>query len=387
MKILILGDVHLGAGYNFGKPDQETGINSRLLDYKDTLSKVIDYAIDNKFELFIFLGDIFETRNPTSQQMVIFYSQGIEVWLLSGNHDYIKTRKITSSLDPLKEISLPNVSVFTDIEARTFINSNNEKANFIMMPYRNRQSYDKNTNEEAINELSNELNTVKKQLGTELPILLCGHMMVENTIPSDAGECGLNELVLPFDIFSNIDVVVNGHIHRSSIVKQKPAFIYSGSMECKDFGEKEHQKCFLIYDTDKSGIDTIEFKTIDTRKFIDFELDYSVIFPNDPMTEILNEITSKEINNTIVRMNIKVPENKIIAIDVLAIRKAFHNANVYCIADVSISPVIAKQMRNLKVHGATDDLSAFRHYIGSQFDVADDVLNIGLSIIRSEIED
>lgn len=393
MKVVIIGDIHLGASFAFGRPDAETGISSRLLDYEKTLAHIITYVITQKIELCIMLGDIFETRNPSPQQVVIFYRQlkrlsdaGITSYVLMGNHDYVKTRKITSSLDPLKEIHLPRVSIFTDITLNKFVDSNGEKVNVLMMPYRNRQSYDKNLNDEAINELVKELTLAKKDADSTAPTLLCGHMMMEGTIPSDAGEYGINELVLPFNAFSGIDVVINGHIHRASILKEDPVFIYSGSMECKDFSEKDHKKCFLIYDTNKKGIESVAFEPLDTRKFVDFELDYSANFPADPTAEVLKDIASKPLEDMVVRLNVKVPETKISSIDVTLIRKAFYDAKVSYISDISVSPVIFKQLRNQKINEAPDDISAFKHYIASQTNIEDGILQLGLAIMTAEIE-
>lgn len=391
MKVIIIGDIHLGAGFSFGRPDPETGINSRLLDYDKTLSNIVSYAINKKFELCIMLGDIFETRNPSPQQIVVFYKQlkklsdaGITTYVISGNHDYIKTRRITSSLDPLKEICIPKVSVFTDIDLVQFTDSKNELLNIILMPYRNRQSYDKSSNEEAVIEMVKEIHMAKSKASTG-PILLCGHMMMEGTIPADAGEYGINELILPFEIFEGIDVVINGHIHRPSILKESPLFIYSGSMECKDFSEKEHQKCFLVYDSQKSGSNSIAFKGISTRKFIDFEIDYSGNMPESPMKEIMTRLENTPIADAVVRLSVKVPETKVPLIDTAAIRAKFHDLNVNCISDITVSPVISKQLRNQKVNDAPDDISAFKHYVSAQTNVDDGVLAMGLAIITAEL--
>jgi len=394
VKVVIIGDIHLGAGYSFGKPDSETGINSRLLDYEKTLSNIIDYTINKKFELCVMLGDVFETRHPTPQQIVVFYKQlkrlsdaGITTYVISGNHDYIKTRKITSSLDPIKEIHIPHVSVFTDINLVQFQDSNNESLNVLLMPYRNRQSYDKQSNEEAVQEMTREIQAAKSKAIPGSPIIVCGHMMMEGTIPSDAGEYGINELILPFEIFEGIDVVINGHIHRPSILKEEPLFIYSGSMECKDFSEKDHQKCFLIYDSHKPTQTAITFKGIATRKFIDFELDFSSNFPEDPMSEIMSRLNNTLVTDAVVRLSVKVPETKVSAIDTAAIRHKFYELNVNCISDITVSPVISKQFRNQKVNEAPDDISAFKHYISSQTNVEESVLSMGLAIIAAELED
>lgn len=391
MKAAIIGDIHFGAGFSFGKPDPITGINSRLLDYETTLSNIITYILSKKIELCVMLGDIFETRNPTPQQMVIFYRQlkrlssaGTTVYIISGNHDYIKTRKITSTLDPLKEIDLPNVHLYTDIDLITFTDSNNEKINLLLVPYRNRQSYDKQSNEDSLYEMGREIIAAKNK-AINAPILVCGHMMMEGTIPTDAGECGINELILPFDMFDGMNVVVNGHIHRSSVLKENPTFIYSGSMECKDFSEKDHKKCFLVYDSCKTGIDSISFKSIPTRKFVDFEIDFSNNFPDDPMPIIIEQILQKYIKDAVVRLSVKVPETKVASIDTATIRAKFYEQQVNCIADVSVSPVLSKQFRNQKVNDAPDDISAFKHYISAQTNVDESVLTTGLAIIMTEL--
>lgn len=392
MKVVIIGDIHLGAGYSFGRPDFETGINSRLLDYEKTLSNIITHTISKNIELCIMVGDIFETRTPSPQQIVIFYKQlkrlsdaGITTYIIMGNHDYIKTRKITSSLDPLKEIHIPNVSLFTDIDLVSFTDSQKETLNVLLMPYRNRQSYDKASNDDASFEMAREISEAKAKAVEGSPILLCGHMMLEGTIPTDAVE-GINELILPFDMFEGIDVVVNGHIHRPSILKEKPLFIYSGSMECKDFSEKDHQKCFLIYDTLEETQNSITFKAIETRKFVDFEIDYGSELPEHPMQEILEQILSVNIKDAVVRFGVKVPETKVSAIDTAAIRSKFHELGVSCISDIGVSPIISKQLRNQKVNEAPDDISAFKHYVTSQTNVDESVLSMGLAIITSELD-
>ncbi len=190
-------------------------------------------------------------------------------------------------------------------------------------------------------------------------------------------------------MFEGMDVVINGHIHRSSVLKSvegETTFIYSGSMECRDFSEKEHNKCFLVYDSTKKGLDSILFKRIPTRKFVDFEIDYSSNPPEKPTEEILEKIESSNIDDAVVRLSVRIPETKIALVDTAAIRTKFHQSNVSCISDVTVSPVISKQLRNQKVNEAPDDISAFKHYVSSQTNVDDNVLTLGLAILTAELE-
>ena len=388
MKVLLLGDQHFGAGYNFGRPDPKTGINSRLLDYERTAANVVSYAIENKVDLFVFLGDTFEARTPTSQQIVVFYRQlkrlsaaKIMTYAITGNHDQSKARNISSSLDPIKEVHMPYINIFTGIDLATFTNKQGESLNVLLVPYRNRHSYDRMSNEEALGDMTQEIETAVNKAIPGAPLLVCSHMMMEGTIPSDAGDYGSNELILPFEMFKGADVVVNGHIHRKSILREDPLFIYSGSMECKDFSEKDHKKCFLIYDSTKKGLDSMTFEPIPTRKFVDFDIDFSVNWPDDPMKDIAEQFAKVDLKEAVVRCSIRVPEVKMAAINLMNVRAKLYEYGVSVIADASVSPVISRQLRHQNVNDAPDDVSAFKHFVAAQTNVALDVLDKGLAIM------
>jgi len=47
MKILHFADLHLGVE-TYGRPDPDTGLSSRLLDFLAALDRVVDYAIENR---------------------------------------------------------------------------------------------------------------------------------------------------------------------------------------------------------------------------------------------------------------------------------------------------------------------------------------------------
>lgn len=391
MKVLMLGDTHFQAGYSFGKPDQKTGLNSRLLDYENTASNVVSYAIKNSIPLFVFLGDIFETRTPSSQALVVFYrllkrlsDAGITTYIISGNHDQSKARRITSSLDPIKELRLPNIFTFNDIDLVPFTDANGDSVNVLLVPYRNRHTYDKLTNVETIAEMRKEVETAKAKGIPGAPLIVCSHMMMEGVIPAEAGEyANTNELIVPYNVFDGANLVVNGHIHRPSILKEDPPVINVGSMECKDFSEREHQKCFLVYDTNKIGMDAVAFKAIPTRKFVEFAVDFGNNWPVDPMKEIAAQINKTDIRDAVVRCNVRVPEVKVPMIDLFKIRGMLYEYGANLISDVSVSPIVSRQLRNQKVNEAPDDVSAFKHFISAQTNVADDVLQKGLEIMKS----
>lgn len=382
MKVSIIGDFHAGAGLNYGKIDPTSGMNTRLIDYENTLNTIIDHNIANKVELIVFLGDIFETRTPPPYQVSIFYKAikritdaGIKVIAIQGNHDSSKSKLITSSLDPLKALNLPNTYIFNEIGSIAF-----DDFNLLLMPYSNRQTYDHKTNSEAIAFLKQQVD-VEVAKFNDKPILACLHMMFENTIYADIGDLGINELSIPLSMFDKCAITIAGHIHCHSIIKTEPYVIYSGSTECNGFQEREHNKVFIIYDTALPYENCLEFVPIKTRKFVDLQFDFGSDYDDTSIPNMLKEIKATELEGAIVRVGLKIPETKKNVITPNDIREELYKLNVFCIADITITPIIARQMKNKKAIEELDDLSAFKFYLNSQNDTQDGILVLAEEII------
>src|SRR5512136_712231 len=93
IRILHTADLHIGME-NYGQIDPATGINGRVMDFLRRFNAVIDYALDNEVDLFLFAGDAYKTRDPNSTYRREFARRikrladaGIPTVLLVGNHD------------------------------------------------------------------------------------------------------------------------------------------------------------------------------------------------------------------------------------------------------------------------------------------------------------
>ena len=62
IRLLHFADVHFGVE-NYGRFDPETGLNSRLVDFREALKKAIRIAIDSDVEIAIFSGDAYKMTN------------------------------------------------------------------------------------------------------------------------------------------------------------------------------------------------------------------------------------------------------------------------------------------------------------------------------------
>ena len=102
MKILHLSDTHLGyTAYN--KLDPETLINQREQDVYNIFGHFVDIALEQKPDLILHSGDLFDTVRPSNRaiaeclkQLLRLSAAGIPVVLISGNHSTPRLRETGS---------------------------------------------------------------------------------------------------------------------------------------------------------------------------------------------------------------------------------------------------------------------------------------------------
>ncbi|RMF60362.1 MAG: DNA repair exonuclease, partial [Bacteroidetes bacterium] len=105
MKILHTADIHLGSN-TYGRIDPETGLNTRLLDFKRSFDFMVERALEEDIDLFLFCGDAYRTADPTPTQQRTFAEclrpvaeRGIPIVMIVGNHDHPVSFGKASALD------------------------------------------------------------------------------------------------------------------------------------------------------------------------------------------------------------------------------------------------------------------------------------------------
>ncbi|MGB4645295.1 MAG: DNA repair exonuclease [Dictyoglomaceae bacterium] len=91
LKILITADSHLGRYYRKMLPER---LQERRRRLRNSLQEVIDYAIEEKVDIFIQAGDLFDLSNPRNQDLTFIAREfaklkrnNIETYAIGGNHD------------------------------------------------------------------------------------------------------------------------------------------------------------------------------------------------------------------------------------------------------------------------------------------------------------
>lgn len=238
MKILILGDLHLG--YR----------NSNIVFFdmmKDFFTKTLfPYIKDNGIEVVLQLGDVHDRRKSidfiiaawiANNLFKWFENEGIEFWSIVGNHDsYYKN---TISIDGMSQLS-ERLNYVHIIKEPTLLTFDNQK--FMMVPWicdENREACAKAVAENAD---SNSF-----LLGH---FELSGFEMVRG-FKSDV-DC------LDRGVIRKWRKVFSGHYHLTS---ERDNIIYVGTpyeLNWNDYGDK---KRFFVYNTEDSSIEEIPTKS------------------------------------------------------------------------------------------------------------------------------
>jgi DNA repair exonuclease SbcCD nuclease subunit len=283
MKILHIADTHLG--YSAYRRVSTNGINQREIDTYDAFSKFVDYCVENKPDLILHAGDLFDSVRPNNRaitfaidQILRLSEKKIPFVVIAGNHEHPKLREtghIFSIFDHLTYVYPIYRSSYEPIQ----FDIGKEKVTIHAVP----QTSTKESFE-------NNLRRVKNDNSSHYNILL-----VHGSVKGIESFCmnEFNELMIPKKYLdSYFDYVALGHFHKFSKVTEKA--YYSGSTECFSFNEAGEKKGFVEveFNGEKSKH---KFIHLVTRNVVDYPaIDCSNLTLNEIMSEIYKSI--KEIN-------------------------------------------------------------------------------------------
>lgn len=395
-KVAVVGDLHIGASFSLSKPTSEERINSRLLDYKQTLDTTIDEIAAAGAKNLIFTGDLFESRNPPLTQQKIFsqalhraFSKGIEtISIVVGNHDQTRLTN-TSTADPLKELRLPNLHVYDEICAVELKENGRIIANLITVPYRDRKWFGVDTPDEANAIIEKQVQAAAAGIKNECMKLAVPHVCFEGTTfeSEDAEFYGDNQLFVPLRVFDGIDVVCGGHIHQHQILRETPHIAYVGSMEKRGAFES-HDKVYALIDTE---IRAAEYFKEPCREIYDIKLDYSHLVLGEALQErIFDDVAEfaerHDLKNSIVRLLLKITASDDAYVAPKQIYKMLKtNYDIHNCVEIHPELYSPRQARNDRITEQVGDRQAFKIYLETLFDdkeVLNEILEIGTEIIR-----
>jgi len=329
---------------NYGRIDPATGLSTRLMDFLRSYDQVVDYALENDINLVVFSGDAYKTRdpNPTYQREFArrirrLSTAGIPTVLVAGNHDTPSAVGRAIAVEIFATLEVENVYVAKKPEVIA-IETKDGPVQVVALPWITRSALlardeYKNKNLEEINQLilDKVINIFEgpdgliSQLDRTVPTILAAHATVQGAAYGSERSVMLGqELILPPSLARNpaFDYVALGHIHKHQVLYEQPPVIYSGSIERIDFGEEREDKGFIMAEVER-GRASWQFVKTDARPFVTIEVD---VQSDDPTTEILKAIATRNIEDAVVRIIVHTTAEKEPLINEGEIRRALAGA-------------------------------------------------------------
>ena len=338
---LIVGDIHLGKGLSIGKPGIGSSLNSRIKDQMALLDWIVDLAIDNHVRSIILTGDICEDAKPDYVLLEIFFdflkkleAHNIECEIIAGNHDIKRTGShYKSFLDLITSADIPGIRVHKYINT-VFI----DNVGFTLMPFRDRRSLSCKTDIDAFKKLKELLTYEVESIPSNYHSVLIGHLAIKGSIfVGDEFDNEINELMCPIDVFQGYEYVWMGHVHKPQVCSRKPYIAHIGSLDISDFGETDHKKVVVLFDSSSpSNFTEIEVPSRPLRR-ISIDVPEGFI-PTNYVIDQINALNKKQtFKKAIVKVEINLLDEDAENIDREKVEKAIYNCGAYYICNLSES--------------------------------------------------
>lgn len=387
IKILHLSDIHLGSGFTHGRINPETGLNTRLEDFTNTLSRCIDRAIAEPVDLVLFGGDAFPDATPPpyvkqafAQQFRRLVDANIPTVLLVGNHDQHSQGQGGASLGIYRALEVPGFVVGERLETH-ILETAHGAVQVITLPWLTRSTLMTRAETEGlslmevnqilIDKLKVVLEGEIRQLNPDLPTVLLGHLMTDNaTLGAERFLAVGKGFQIPLSVLNRpcFDYVALGHVHKHQSLNKEnqPPVIYPGSIERVDFSEEKEEKGFVLVEVEK-GQARWEFCPVPARVFQTIRVDVSEA--GDPQGELLKAIEKAKIEDAVVRLIYQLRSEQLDSIDNSQLHSALSLAHSYTIQPELISQLARPRLPDLDTNNIMDPLEALKTYLESRDDL------------------
>jgi exonuclease SbcD len=299
-----------------------------VLDFLRRLDEVIDYGLENEVDLVIFAGDAYKRRspNPTYQRALArrikrLTDADVPVVLLVGNHDLPTMPQKASSVDIFRTLDVPNVIVGR-VEKLHRVQTRRGPVQVATVPYPIRQrllAHDDYRGlsieqlDEALQEMVAEnIRALAKKLDPEVPAVLAAHLTISEAVFGSERSVmiGRDAVILKSVVADPAwDYVALGHIHKHQSLNEGdyPPVVYAGSVERIDFGEEKEPKGFCWVELAR-GKTEWRFVESGARSFVTVRADLRE--SDDPLTALRQEVANHELEDTVVRVVIRLRDDQ-----------------------------------------------------------------------------
>jgi DNA repair exonuclease SbcCD nuclease subunit len=330
--MVLTGDNHLNY-YN-----QKMG--SRLAERRSWIGrswrKTIDYAVDNKVDLYLHLGDLFDQispRNPPRAKVVEafkdLHNSGIKSFILAGNHEAPSSlRDGTSPHSIIEEAGFATVFEKTMSFQQEIITLRDLEISIAGMSY-NRRLLSK----------QDPLEGITIPAGADFNIAML-HYSIERLAPPIWEEPQIK--ISSLEKNDQINLFAVGHIHKHGTTKIGNSLVlYPGATERYDFGETQHDTgfCYVIVENGDIGY---EFIPTESQPMTQAKLHMSHVSKQNPTKDILSIMRKSSSENGLTQLVLEgeIPFEEYVKIDFTKIYDYGWRDNFYFECIDRIKPII-----------------------------------------------
>ncbi len=396
MKILHLSDIHMGGGFAHGRIDPDTGHNTRLQDFVNSLARAIDRALSEPVDLVLFGGDAFPDATPAPYIQQAFAEQfhrlvvaQIPTVLLVGNHDRHAQGQGGASLSIYRSLGVPGVIVGDTITTHQ-ISTRSGEIQILTLPWIDRSTLltregtenmsVPEVNQLLLSKLQPAIEGEVRQLNPALPTIVLAHLMADNaTLGAEKLLAVGRGFTIPLSFLTRpcFDYVALGHVHRHQNLNKTndPAVVYPGSIERVDFSEEKEEKGYVLVtiipsegSSSRNFETSWEFCPLPVRTFRTIKIDVSN--REQPQPAIIEAIDRVDIADAVVRLIYQINSNQVELIQLATIHEALSAAHHYTIQAELVSQLSQPRLPELGC-SVGDPMVALSTYLDNRSDLKD----------------
>lgn len=380
MKLGCVGDLHLGAGAEYG--NVAYGPGSRLADQQDVWLRACEVFVAEDVDAVLFTGDAFHRRKPTPAENLAFRSgldrlgmHGIPVFAIPGNHD-VATADLPCALD----LFVGELELHRTPTVRQF-----EGVYLCFLPWiplaqlvAQRGGGDRDEIHRTAGDLLVDIaRGLRAQCDDDGQKILISHWSVGGAqTPTGVYTDDFREPVIArADLESlGFDWVVLGHIHKHQRLDAAGRIFYCSSPCIVDFGEANVDHGVYLIDTDTAEA---TYVNIADRDFVTIEADLVGV---DDAADVLIAYAlgyPGGVEGAVVRVRYRATPDQ--RIDHSALRQALVEAGAHRVYSIASDIVRADRARVAGVDETLSAREAIDHWLGVQ-----DVDELARDLVRAK---
>lgn len=351
ISMVVTGDNHI----NYYNQRMGSRLRERRRWIGGAWRETVDYAIENKVDLYLHSGDLFDQvspRNPPRARVVEAFRDlkeaGIETFIVAGNHE--SPSSMLDGASPhsvIEEAGLATVFENSLGFDQKVLEVNGKSISVAGISYNRRMAPGKDP-----------LEGMEIPAGEDLNIAIIHYSLERVASPIwEEPQVKISSL----ERNDQIDLFVMGHIHKHIETRVGDSLVlYPGATERYDFGEADHETGFCHVTVDDEGI-KIDFIPTDAQPMKQTRLHMSTFSPETYTSEIIEIINEESDPTGLLQLILEgdIPFDDYLKIEFAKIFDEGKNKNFYFDFSDRIKP-IAEALEFVETEGLSprNELSA-----------------------------